>query len=244
MVDVSSVRVAQILAGIVDTDAVVASLPDRLVRACTEAVPVTGVGLALMTDAGPAGTVAATDGVAVTMEELQYTLGEGPCIDSSHSGRPVLQPDLAASGPTRWPLFAAGALEAGIRAIFALPLRVGAIRLGVLDLYRDVPGPLTETDLAEALHFADAATAILLHLQALDAAGSGNGLVGVIEDRAEVHQATGVIAVQADVTLAQALVLLRARAFASERPILSLSRDVLTGAVHFANDEDGRINEY
>lgn len=244
MVDVSSVRVAQILAGIVDTDAVVASLPDRLVRACTVALPVTGVGLALMTDAGPAGTVAATDGPAATMEELQFTLGEGPCIDSSHTGRPVLQPDLGASGPGRWPLFAAGALDAGIRAIFALPLRVGAIRLGVLDLYRDVPGPLTGTDLAEALHFADAATAILLHLQALDADGSSSGLVSVIEDRAEVHQATGVIAVQADLTLAQALVLLRARAFAAERPILSLSRDVLSGAVHFTNDEDGRINEY
>lgn len=235
---------AQILAGIVDDAAVSASLSNRLVRACTEALPVTGVGLALMTDSGPAGTVAATDGVAVTMEELQYTLGEGPCIDSSRTGRPVLQPDLAASGPGRWPLFAAGALEAGIEAIFAFPLSVGAIRLGVLDLYRDVPGPLTDADLAEALHFADAATAILLHLQALDAPGSGAGLIGVIEDRAELHQATGVVAVQADVTLAQALVLLRARAFASERPILSLSRDVLTGAVHFTNDEDGRISEY
>ena len=245
VVDVSSVRVAEILAGIVDDAAAAAtSLPDRLVRACTEALPVTGVGLALMTDAGPAGTVAATDGVAVTMEELQYTLGEGPCIDSSHSGRPVLQPDLAESGPVRWPLFAAGALDAGIRAIFALPLRVGAIRLGVLDLYRDVPGSLTESELAEALHFADAATAILLHLQAMDAAGSGAGLISVIEDRAEVHQATGVVAVQADVTHAQALVLLRARAFASERPILDLAHDVLTGAVHFTNDEDGLINEY
>ncbi len=244
MADVSSVRVAQILAGIVDPPAPSSSFPDRLVRACTDALPVTGVGLALMTDVGPAGTVAATDGVAATMEELQYTLGEGPCIDSSNSGRPVLQPDLAASGPGRWPLFAAGAIEAGILAIFALPLRVGAIRLGVLDLYRDVPGPLTETELAEALHFADAATAILLHMQALDAAGSGAGLVAVIEDRAEVHQATGVIAVQADVTLAQAFVLLRARAFASERPVLSLAHDVVTGAVHFTNDEDGRINEY
>src|SRR5450830_212153 len=119
-----------------------------------------------MTDSGPAGTVAVTDEVASLMEDLQFTLGEGPCVDSSTWGRPVLQPDLATTGPARWPVFSAGALEAGIGAVFALPLRVGGIRLGVLDLYRDRPGALTPHELNEALAHADAATAILLHLQA------------------------------------------------------------------------------
>ena len=77
------------------------------------------------------------------MEELQFTLGEGPCVESSGTGRPVLQPDLARTGPARWPGFSAAALEAGIGAVFALPLRVGAIRLGVLDLYRDAVGGLS-----------------------------------------------------------------------------------------------------
>lgn len=239
----ASVRVAEILAGVVAGNPVGASLPQRLVTACGDALPVTGVGMVLMTDAGPAGTVAATDGPAETMEELQFTLGEGPCVDSSRTGRPVLQPDLARSGPTRWPGFAPGALDAGIRAIFAFPLRVGAIRLGVLDLYRDVPGLLTEEQLTEALSFADAATSILLHLQSQDSLdGTGPGLVRVIEDRAEVHQATGMVAVHANVSLTQALVLLRARAFAAERPILDLARDVLDGAVRFHSNGDGRID--
>ena len=238
----ASVRVAEILAGVVAGSPVSSSLPQRLVTACSSALPVTGVGMVLRTDAGPAGTVAATDGPAETMEELQFTLGEGPCVDSSRTGRPVLQPDLARSGPALWPGFAAGALDAGIRAIFAFPLRVGAIRLGVLDLYRDVPGVLATDELTEALSFADAATSILLHLQAQDALdGTGAGLVRVIEDRAEVHQATGMVAVHADVSLTQALVLLRARAFAAERPILDLARDVLEGAVRFHSDGGGRI---
>lgn len=239
----TSVRVAEILAGVADGSPVVSSLPDRLVNACAQALPVTGVAMVLMTDAGPAGSVAASDGPAATMEELQYTLGEGPCIESSRSGRPVLLPDLALSGPSRWPGFSAGALGAGICAIFAFPLRVGAIRLGVLDLYRDVPGALTDAELVDALSFADAATTILLHLQAQDSPdGIEAGLVHVIEDRAEVHQATGMISVHADVTLAQALVLLRARAFAAERPILALARDVLAGVVSFRSDGDGRIH--
>jgi GAF domain-containing protein len=174
---------------------------------------------------------------------LQFTLGEGPCVDSSRTGRPVLQPDLARSGPGRWPGFCAGALEAGIGAIFAFPLRVGGIRLGVLDLYRDQPGTLSQVALGEALSFADAATAILLHLQAQGSTeASGFGLIPVIEDRAQVHQATGMIAVEASVPLTQALVLLRARAFAAERPILDLARDVVARTVRFTKDPDGDIH--
>jgi GAF domain-containing protein len=212
-----------------------------LVSACTQALPVTGVGLVLMTNEGPAGTVAVTDGPAATMEELQFTLGEGPCVESSRTGRPVLQPDLDRTGPGRWPAFSAGALEAGIRAIFAFPLRVGGIRLGVLDLYRDKAGELSDTELSEALSFADAATSVLLHLQAQHSEkssgspdGQGNGAIEVLEDRAEVHQASGMVSVQAGIAVTEALVLLRARAYAMNRPILDLAADVLDRTVNFA----------
>ncbi len=127
VVRMGSVRVAQILAGLNDGRSEVGRMPQRLVSACAHALPVTGVALVLMADAGPAGTVAVTDPTAGTMEDLQFTLGEGPCVESSGTGRPVLQPDLARTGPARWPGFSAAALEAGIVAIFALPLRVGAM---------------------------------------------------------------------------------------------------------------------
>ena len=125
--------------------------------------------------------------------------------------------------------------------MFALPLRVGATRLGVLDLYRDEPGALSTRDLAEALSFADAATAILLHLQS-QARPDGDDVVGIgmhlVEDRAEVHQATGSIAGRADVSMTDALTLLRARAYASDRLVTDLARDVLSEAVQFSRDED------
>ena len=151
------------------------------------------------------------------------------------SPRPVLQPDLAATAPLRWPAFAGGALGAGVRAVFAFPLRVGAIRVGVLDLYRNRAGPLSTDDLTEALSYADAATLVLLDAQA----GSPVLVpVPVLDDRAEVHQATGVVSVQAAVGLAEALVLLRARAFAEQQPLGDLARDVLTGTVSFRKDGD------
>jgi hypothetical protein len=186
-----------------------------------------------MTDDGPAGIVAATDGAARVLEELQFTLGEGPCVDASQTGRPVLQPDLARTVPPRWPGFAGGALEAGVRAVFAFPLRVGAIRVGVLDLYRDRSGPLSTDALTEALSFADAATLVLLNAQA---GSPETGTVPTLDDRAEVHQATGVVSVQAAVGLAEALVLLRARAFAEEQSLGELARGVLSGTVDFRED--------
>ena len=238
---VASGRVAQILSEVADRPADEGGLPQRLVMACADAVPVTGAGMVLMSPAGLEVVVAASGGPARLMEELQFTLGEGPGVESSRSGRPVLEPDLTSTGSRRWPAFAAGALEAGINAMFALPLRVGAIRLGVLDLYRDSPGALSTADLAEALSFADAATAILLHLQS-QAHPDGDDVVGIgmhlVEDRAEVHQATGFIAERADVSMTDALTLLRARAYASDRPVTELARDVLSGMVQFTQDED------
>jgi GAF domain-containing protein len=210
------------------------AMPASLVGLCARSLPVNVVGMALMTDDGPAATVAATDGRALQLEELQFSLGEGPCVDASQSGRAVLQPDVGRTAPQRWPVFAAGAVAAGLAAVFAFPLRVGGIRVGVLDLYRTTAGAVDDGELTDALAFADAATAILLHLQAQ---GSGLGLpldsLAVFDDRAEVHQATGVVSVQAAVSLQDALLLLRARAYAEQRSIGTLAQDVLNGVIDF-----------
>jgi hypothetical protein len=156
-------------------------------------------------------------------------------VDASQTGRPVLQPELAATAPLRWPAFAGGALDAGVRAVFAFPLRVGAIRVGVLDLYRDRAGALSTDELTEALSFADATTLVLLDAQAESPVA---GPVAVLDDRAEVHQATGVVSVQASVGLAEAFVLLRARAFGDQQPLGDLARDVLSGTVDFRDVGD------
>jgi GAF domain-containing protein len=235
-------RVTDILVAVLSEPTDDTPAPDRLVALCARALPVSGAGLAFMTDEGHGGTVAATDDAASGLEDLQFTLGEGPCVDASRSGRPVLVRDLARSGPRRWPAFADGAHTAGVRAVFALPLRVGAIRVGVLDLHRDAVGGLPEAALTEALAFADAATTLLLHMKTRSG-GAGLPLENVagLDERAEVHQATGVVSVHAEVSLEQALVMLRARAYAEQRPIGELAQDVLSGRVRFRRDDHGRM---
>jgi hypothetical protein len=204
------------------------SLPERLCAACAEALPVTGVGLAFMNDTGPMGMVAATDGAARTMEDLQVVLGEGPCVEASQSRRPVLQPDLRLTGGSRWPLFGPAVLRAGIAAIFAFPLQVGAIRLGVLDLYRDSPGMLRESELDEALAYADAATELILELQGqAPGAALHPSLSEGFAYSPVIHQATGMISAQAGIGVGDALLLLRARAYAAERPLTDIATDVV-----------------
>jgi GAF domain/ANTAR domain len=236
----SSAAVNEILSAVWAASRSSADQADSLVCLCARTLPVSGVGLALMTDDGPAGTVAASDDGAMRLEELQFTLGEGPCVEASRTGRPVLAPDLAGTSSRRWPQFSAGADAAGLRAVFALPLQVGGIRLGVLDLYRHTAGELSPAELSDALTFADAATQLLLDLQAQDTAQRipAPHALAVLDDRAEVHQATGVVSVRAGVSLAQALALLRARAYAEDRPIGDLARDVLDGLVHLEESDD------
>lgn len=226
-------RVAEILSVVAGASDERENLPARLSTACLAALPVTGVGVALMTADGPSGVVlAATDDRARQLEELQFSLGEGPCVEASGSGRPVLQPDLRVAGPARWPQYGAAVLAAGVQAIFAFPLRVGAIRVGVLDCYRDVPGRLAAADLAEALAYAEAATVVVLHLQRND------GLIAPIDGRAEVHQATGMIAIQLSVGLAEALLRLRARAYASGQTVSAVAAEVVGRRLSFDDQLD------
>jgi hypothetical protein len=232
-------RVAEILSVIAERGE--GAPPVRLCVECLSALPVSGVGMALMTEDGPSGVVlAATDERARQLEELQFALGEGPCVEASGSGRPVLQPDLAAAGSARWPRFGATVLDAGVRAIFAFPLRVGAVRVGVLDLYRDTPGPLIAVDLADALAFADAALVVVLHLQDHGEHGAADAaLSGPIDSQAVVHQATGMITIQLGISLAEALLRLRGHAYATGQTVSALAADVVDRRLSFDDSESG-----
>ena len=143
----------------------------RLVRACVEALDVTGAGIMLMVEDEHRGTFGSSDATSDVVEELQFTLGEGPCIDTYRTGRPVAEPDLAHPAEARWPGFAEPALAAGAVAVFAFPLLVGRSRLGALDLYLDRPGDLRPEQYVDAEAMAEVAAHAILDLQADARAG-------------------------------------------------------------------------
>jgi transcriptional regulator with GAF, ATPase, and Fis domain len=203
-------------------------LGPRLCDACVELFPVSGAAIMLMGDDASGNSLGATDAVARAAEDLQFTVGEGPGIEAHTRGRPALEPDLAAPN-VRWPTYAAGALKLGVRACFGFPLQVGAARLGALDLYGDRTTVLSAGYLADVMTLADVVTEAVLAMQAHASIG---GLPAEIDHdenlRAQVHQASGMISEQLDISIVDAVVRLRAHAYAEGRSIRDVARDVVT----------------
>jgi len=223
--------------------------PVTVAHVCAAAVPgvgVDGAGVTVMVSTTVRDTVHATDRVAGELEEWQLTFGQGPCVDAFAEDGPVLIIDLDAPiHLARWPVFTPAALRSGARAVFALPLQVGAIRLGVLDLYRARPGPLSDDQLADALAFADAAGMLLLEGAGGEPPDSAE-LAWQRDDptshHAEVHQATGMILAQLGISAEAAFARLRAYAYANDRRLGNVAADVVGRRLRF-DDNRGEEGE-
>ncbi len=217
--------------------------PVTVEHVCAVALTAVGVDAAAVTvtlSTTPRETLAVSDQLASELEELVLTLGEGPGVDAM-AGSPTLVADLTAEAClARWPVFAPAAVDAGVRAVFALPLQIGGVRLGVMSLYRARPGDLDREQLADALALADTACALLLdsasvarpHLDGHRPESAGG-------HHPEVHQATGMVTVQLGVTAAVALIRLRAYAYAHGRRLRDVAGDVVARRLRLSPDTVG-----
>ena len=207
-------------------------------RAAVRWLGVDGASVTAMSGPAAREPLFASDERSARLEDLQFTTGEGPGGGDFWLGSPELIPDLELAAG-RWPGFAPAAVAAGARAMFAVPLQAGAIRVGVLSLYRAKPGPLAAGKLADLLVMAGIALQMLL-----DAAAGVSGrpgyrpLNGLSDSRAEVYQAVGMVAVQLGVSLEEASVRLRARAFASGAELGDVAEDVVSRRLRFDLDPE------
>jgi GAF domain-containing protein len=198
---------------------------------CVRETGVDGGGVTVRSSDGVRVTVHATDPTSARIEELQFMLGEGPCVEASDSGEPVLVPDLSRrdSRSRAWSPFLSEAELVGVRAVFAFPLKAGEVALGSLGLYRGSPGPLTDPQLSKGLERAEDLTRSLL--RPADRPGVERALPII------VHQAAGMVMVQLDASVDEALLRLRATAFAEELTLQQLARDVVEGRRRFSKEE-------
>lgn len=208
--------------------------PPRLCQVAAEIIGMTGAGIMVFDGDAPRGSVCSTDTVSALIEDLQYTLGEGPCIEAHLEGKPVSEADLAGAASARWPAFGPPAVTGGARAVFGFPVRIGPIRLGALNLYRNRPGPLTDDQHADALVMADVVARSILTLPAESASGTLSSELAGADFHFAVHQAAGMVSVQLSVSVAEALVRLRAHAFASGTPLDQAALDVIERRLRFA----------
>lgn len=162
-------------------------------------------------------------------EELQATLGEGPSLDVLAGAGAIDVDEFGKSNPdARWPMFVAAAVNTGICSMTVVPMRVGAARFGALAVYLRRPGGLGPTDAPEANTLASLALDLLL--------ADLGPVTGLVEDRPEIHQATGMVSVQLDIDLPTALLRLRGRAFAENRRLSDLAADVVSRVARFQRE--------
>lgn len=213
---------------------------DRVLQLCSSAVgalAVDGVGLSMTNGPGQHRKVVATDEVSDRIEDLQVLLGQGPCVDAVSTGAPVLVEDLA--GPdvgTRWPIFTPAVAALGVRASFSVPLVVGHLRLGAMDLYRCDAGPLHPALVVDALDYAGAAVNLLLEQQREMPADMLTERPGWAAS-SSVYQATGMVMVQLGTDAEGAFAALRARAYQEGRSLSEIAADVLDRRVRMTDEE-------
>jgi hypothetical protein len=236
-------------------------LAAQIGHSCVDGLDVDGGSISLLTATESRQTLWASDAVGELLEDLQFSLGEGACMEAATTGRPVLVEDLHHSVEVaRWPMFAAAVAErTQVRALFALPLQWGSINLGVMDLYRLAEGGLSSAQYRDAITAADTAALMMLgqrtephpahgadpadrdgrHLPADDrSAGDGHGrwLEHVVSHRAEIHQATGMVLAQLGISATEALARLRGFAFVEQRLLIDVARDVVARRLRFTEE--------
>jgi hypothetical protein len=220
------------------------ALAERICQACVTGLDVDGAVISVLTASVSRETLWATDATAELLEELQFTLNEGACMEAAATGSPVLIPDLHHSTETaRWPMFAAAVAEqTDVRALFALPLQWGTVNVGVLDLYRIAPGGLSAAQRRDAISASETATLLILGLRTdpghSDPEGDGgmSWLDQSHSSRAEIHQATGMVLAQLGVSAQEALARMRGLAFVEQRLLIDVARDVVSRRLRFTEE--------
>lgn len=209
-------------------------------RAFLDLLPVTGVSIAVFSTEARHSTIYASDVVAARIDELQFDLGEGPSFESVRTTKPTLLGNLGDNRGERWPMFAAGVADTTARALFVFPLVMGAMSVGVASLYRDSPGDLTEDDVdtgvSVARSIAGPALRRAVQLSHEDPARENPTLDGLtaVELRRDVHQATGMVLAQLNISPTDAFSRLQAYAFSTNQTVQAVARDVLARRLDFS----------
>jgi hypothetical protein len=206
---------------------------DRLCEACVLLLDIDAAAISLVFDGASSGTLGSSGEPARMYDELQFTLGEGPCLDSITLKTPILVADLADPDDTRWPIYGPAMLSHRIRGVFAMPVLVAGEHIGAIDFFRAQPGDLAGDQLAGAIAAAELAGVPLLDLMNDDLQAAVNDPESNawadlhLLSRAEVSQATGMLVAQLDIDPAEALVRLRAHAYATGRSATDVACDIL-----------------
>ncbi|PZE24167.1 MULTISPECIES: GAF and ANTAR domain-containing protein [unclassified Curtobacterium] len=178
-------------------------------------------------------TISASDITASRIDEIQFDLHEGPCWEAIRRAQPVLEDDIRHRASRSWPAFTEAVRHEAVGALFAFPVMFGPLRLGAVDLYAPEPTPLEPEQVEQASLLSTAVGRRILQRSIASIGVGGAVLDRAPSSRRMVHQATGVVLAQLDITAEDAYLLLQGHAFARRRPTREIAEDVLSGKLRF-----------
>ncbi len=221
------VELADTLVADFDVVELLTLLADR----CVEVLDIGAAGLMLVAPDGDLRVMASSSEAMRLLELFELQAEEGPCLDCYHTGKPVVNQDLATVNG-RWPRFAAEALAAGFHSVHALPMRLRGVVIGALNLFHAEPGEMQQADVDAAQALADVATiAILQHRASFEAQVLNEQLNVALNTRVVIEQAKGVVAEREGLDMEQAFSVLRNHARNHNLRLADVSRDVIAGTV-------------
>jgi len=182
-------------------------------------------------------TVCASDPRAARLDELQIDYGIGPCWDALATRKPVFEADLDDTSRSAWPELGESLKDSGVKSVYAFPLVLGRLDVGAVDLYAITPAALSPRLIAQASTLADIVATQVVRRAVSQLPESEDGTDHAGFSRREVHQATGMIIAQMRVNPEDALLLLRAHAFAAGRSVREVAADVVARKISFAPDD-------
>lgn len=206
--------------------------PERYCEVFLSVFPVAGAAVSTIGQVLGSETLAASDARSARIDELQFDLGEGPCWDAMRSAQPVLAPAIHKSGPKRWPAFTQSIVREGVGSLFAFPLAVGPLRFGAIDLYSSAPVSLSDAQAYQAGAMAEIISRHVLRRALASVADTAEAPVSAYSRRL-IHQASGMVLAQIDVSADDARLVIQGQAFAAGTSMMAVAQQILDGSLRF-----------
>lgn len=206
----------------------VLDLLQTLVENCHDLLDVDSAGILLANATDELEVVASTSEATTLVEMMQLDADAGPCLECFRTRAVVSVPDIDI-GSSRWPNFSATARAAGIRSVYAIPLRLRETTIGTLNLMRNTRGELNPHDIRAAQALADVATVGILQERSIrDASRLRDQLQEALSSRIVIEQAKGVVAETANVSVEAAFALIRQHARSHQSTLSGVARQLVS----------------
>jgi transcriptional regulator with GAF, ATPase, and Fis domain len=211
---------------------------DRVVQTCVEAIEHCDMAGVSILEHGEIRTVAASDETLRLIDQLQFELGEGPCVDALRTEESIVSNDL--DQDERWTTWGPALVSrVGMRSVLSFRLATRRDTFGALNLYAADAGAFDHEDVFEGEVLA-AHTSVVLATSLKE-----EQLLRALESRTVIGQATGRLIERFGLDADQAFAVMRRVSQDQNIKLHALAQHLVeTGVlldpwVATKNDEDG-----